>query len=39
MEVVFETDYNQKSISTMAEALRKTIRRKRNKENIETVGL
>lgn len=31
MEFVFETIYNQKAISTMAEALRKTIRRKRNK--------
>lgn len=39
MEFIFETDYNQKAISTTAEALRKTVRRKRNKENIETVGL
>lgn len=31
MEFVFETIYNQKAISTMAEALRKTIRKKRNK--------
>lgn len=31
MEFVFETVYNQKAILAMAEALRKTIRRKRNK--------
>ena len=31
MEFVFKTNYNQKSIVAMAKALRKTIRRKRNK--------
>lgn len=31
MEFIFETNYDKKSLSTMAEILRKTIRKKRNK--------
>jgi len=31
MEYIFETKYDQKGISVMAEALRKTIRKKRSK--------
>ncbi len=33
MEFIFETMYNQKSISIMAEALRKTIRKKKSKRS------
>lgn len=33
MEFVFETNYDQKGITTMAKALRKTIRRKRSKRS------
>ena len=31
MEFIFETNYDQKGISAMAEALRKTVRKKRSK--------
>ena len=33
MEFIFETIYNQKGISVMAEALRKTIRKKNSKRS------
>ena len=33
MEFIFETIYDQKGISVMAEALRKTIRKKRSKRS------
>ena len=31
MEFIFETNYDKKTVAAMAEALRKTIRKKRNK--------
>ena len=34
MEFIFETDYDQKAITVMARALRKTIRRKRSRRSL-----